>query len=107
MIHLDMGNAEEPTMRGMICKERLFVTTTVRQGIAVCSSKQGNDARFLLMSTLIGGADAEPVPFTDLHRSYGEGVKKRRGFRVMKRVKKGRHLTVGKNTAQEPRQLED
>lgn len=25
----------------------------------------------------IGGADAEPVPFSDLHRSSGEGVKKR------------------------------
>ena len=55
----------------------------------------------------MGGTDAEPIPFTDLHPSSGEGGKKRRGFRVMKRVKKGRHLTDGKNTAQEPCQLED
>ena len=55
----------------------------------------------------MGDADAESIPFTDLHRSSGEGVKKRRGLRVMKRVKKGRHLTDGKNTSQEPRQLED
>ena len=47
------------------------------------------------------------VPFTDLHRSSGEGVKKRRDFRVMKRVEQARHLAAGKNTAQEPRQLED
>ena len=53
VIHLDMDNAEEPTMRGMICKEGLFVATTVRQGIMVCSSKQDNDARYLLLSTLI------------------------------------------------------
>ena len=53
VIHLDMDNAEEPTKRGIICKERLFVATTVRQGIAVCSNKQSNEARFLLMSTLI------------------------------------------------------
>ena len=55
VIHLDMDNAEEPTMRGMICKERLFVITTVRQGITVCSNKQDNEARCLLMSTLING----------------------------------------------------
>ena len=55
VIHLDMDNAEEPTMRGMICKERLFVITTVRQGITVCSNKQDNEARFLLLSTLIYG----------------------------------------------------
>ena len=36
-----------------------------------------------------------------------KGVKKRRGFHVMKRVAQVRHLTDGKNTAQEPRQLED
>ncbi len=53
MIHLDMDNAEEPTKRGIIGKERLFVATTVRQGIAVCSNKQSNEARFLLLSTLI------------------------------------------------------
>ena len=53
VIHLDMDNAEEPTMRSMICKERLFVATTVRQGITVCSNKQDNEARCLLMSTLI------------------------------------------------------
>ncbi len=36
-----------------------------------------------------------------------KGVKKHRGFRVMKRVEQARLLAVGKNTAQEPRQLED
>ena len=55
VIHLDMDNAKEPTMRGMICKERLFVATTVRQGITVCGNKQDNEARFLLMPTLIYG----------------------------------------------------
>ena len=55
VIHLDMDNAEEPTKRSMICKERLFVTTTVRQGITVCNNKQDNEAQFLLMSTLING----------------------------------------------------
>ena len=55
----------------------------------------------------MGGADAEPVPFTDLHPSSGEGVKKRLRFRVMKRVKQVRLLADWKNTAQEPRQLED
>ena len=39
VIHLDMDNAEEPTMRGMVCKERLFVAATVRQGTMVCSYK--------------------------------------------------------------------
>ena len=55
----------------------------------------------------MGDADAKTVPFSDLHRSSGEGVKKRRGFRVMKRVKQVRLLVDGKNTTQEPRQLED
>ena len=55
MIHLDMDNAEEPTKRGMIGKERLFVAATVRQGITVCSNKQDNEARYLLLSTLING----------------------------------------------------
>ena len=55
VIHLDMGNAEEPRKRSMICKERLFVATTVRQGTMVCSSKQDNEARCLLMSTFIYG----------------------------------------------------
>ena len=36
-----------------------------------------------------------------------KGVKKRRDFRVMKRVEQASPLGVGKNTAQEPRQLED
>ena len=53
VIHLDMDNAEEPTKRGIIGNERLFVTATVRQGTMVCSNKQDNEARFLLMSTLI------------------------------------------------------
>ena len=42
-----MDNAEEPTKRGMIGKERLFVATTVRQGTAVC----GNKAMKLAIST--------------------------------------------------------
>ena len=53
VIHLDMDNAEEPTKKSMICKERLFVAATVRQGIAVCSSKQDNEARCLLLPTFI------------------------------------------------------
>ena len=53
VIHLDMDNAEEPTKRGIICNERLFVTATVRQGTMVCSNKQDNEARFLPLSTLI------------------------------------------------------
>ena len=53
VIHLDMDNAEEPTKRGIIGNERLFVTATVRQGIAVCSNKQDNEARYLHLSTLI------------------------------------------------------
>ena len=36
-----------------------------------------------------------------------KGVKKRRGFRVMKRLEQARLLADWKNTAQEPRQLED
>ena len=55
VFHLDMDNAEEPMKRSMICKERLFVATIVGQGITACSNKQDNEARYLLMSTLIYG----------------------------------------------------
>ena len=53
VIHLDMDKTEEPTKRGIIGKERLFVATTVRQGITVCNNKQDNEASYLPLSTLI------------------------------------------------------